>query len=35
MKPPRYLAVGDRVRVEIGGLGAIEHSIISAPPLGP
>jgi acylpyruvate hydrolase len=31
MKPARYLAVGDRVRVEIGRIGAIEHAIVSAP----
>jgi 2-keto-4-pentenoate hydratase/2-oxohepta-3-ene-1,7-dioic acid hydratase in catechol pathway len=33
MKPPRYLAVGDRIRVEIGRIGAIEHAIVSAPSL--
>ena len=27
MKPPRWLKAGDRVRVEIGGLGAIENEI--------
>jgi 2-keto-4-pentenoate hydratase/2-oxohepta-3-ene-1,7-dioic acid hydratase in catechol pathway len=27
MKPPRWLKAGDRVRVEIGGLGAIENQI--------
>lgn len=27
MRPPRYLTVGDRVRVEIERIGAIEHSI--------
>jgi 2-keto-4-pentenoate hydratase/2-oxohepta-3-ene-1,7-dioic acid hydratase in catechol pathway len=27
MDPPRYLAAGDVVRVEVGGLGAIEHAI--------
>ena len=32
MRPPRYLAVGDRVRVEIDGIGAIEHSIAAPPP---
>ena len=31
MTPPRSLTVGDRVRVEIGGVGAIEHTIVSAP----
>jgi acylpyruvate hydrolase len=30
MKPPRYLAVGDAVRVEIDGIGAIEHRIVAA-----
>ncbi len=29
MVPPRYLAIGDHVRVEIDGIGAIEHSIVS------
>jgi acylpyruvate hydrolase len=28
MHPPRYLAVGDRVRVEIERIGAIEHAIV-------
>jgi 2-keto-4-pentenoate hydratase/2-oxohepta-3-ene-1,7-dioic acid hydratase in catechol pathway len=27
MEPPRWLARGDRVRIEVEGLGAIEHSI--------
>ena len=27
MDPPRFLADGDVVRIEIEGLGAIEHSI--------
>jgi 2-keto-4-pentenoate hydratase/2-oxohepta-3-ene-1,7-dioic acid hydratase in catechol pathway len=27
MDPPRFLAAGDVVRVEIEGLGAIEHAI--------
>jgi len=27
MKPPRYLGTGDVVRIEIEGLGAIEHAI--------
>jgi acylpyruvate hydrolase len=30
MDPPRYLAVGDHVRVEIEGIGAIEHTIVAA-----
>jgi len=29
MLPPRYLAVGDHVRVEIDGIGAIEHHIVA------
>jgi 2-keto-4-pentenoate hydratase/2-oxohepta-3-ene-1,7-dioic acid hydratase in catechol pathway len=29
MHPPRYLAVGDHVRVEIERIGAIEHTIVS------
>jgi len=32
MVPPRYLAVGDRIRVEIGGVGAIEHAVVAPPP---
>jgi 2-keto-4-pentenoate hydratase/2-oxohepta-3-ene-1,7-dioic acid hydratase in catechol pathway len=31
MKPPRFLTVGDRVRVEIDGLGAIENEIVAEP----
>jgi acylpyruvate hydrolase len=27
MDPPRYLAVGDRIRVEIDRIGAIEHAV--------
>ncbi len=30
-KPPRYLAVGDVVRVEIEGIGAIENKIVAEP----
>ena len=30
MHPPRYLTVGDAVRVEIDGIGAIEQRIVSA-----
>jgi 2-keto-4-pentenoate hydratase/2-oxohepta-3-ene-1,7-dioic acid hydratase in catechol pathway len=26
--PPRFLARGDRVRIEIVGIGALEHRII-------
>ncbi len=29
--PPRFLAVGDRVRIEIDGIGAIENEIIAEP----
>lgn len=29
MNPPRYLAVGDQVRVEIDQIGAIEHGIVA------
>ena len=31
MKPPQLLAVGDRVRVEIEGLGALENTVIPEP----
>ena len=31
MKPPRLLKVGDRVRVEIEGLGAIENEVVPEP----
>jgi 2-keto-4-pentenoate hydratase/2-oxohepta-3-ene-1,7-dioic acid hydratase in catechol pathway len=31
MQPPQALVVGDRVRVEIDGLGAIENEIIAEP----
>ena len=31
MKPPAPLAIGDKVRVEIEGLGAIENTIIAEP----
>lgn len=31
MKPPRYLAPGDVMRVEIGGIGHIENTVISEP----
>ena len=31
MKPPGFLHVGDRVRVEIEGLGAIENEIVAEP----
>jgi 2-keto-4-pentenoate hydratase/2-oxohepta-3-ene-1,7-dioic acid hydratase in catechol pathway len=29
MDPPRYLAVGDRIRVEIDGIGAIDHTVVA------
>jgi len=32
MTPPRYLEPGDRVRVEIDGIGAIEHTIVAPAP---
>ncbi|MFM2041934.1 MAG: hypothetical protein RLY86_510 [Pseudomonadota bacterium] len=32
MAPPRWLSPGDVVRVEIGGLGAIENRIVPGPP---
>ena len=31
MKPPRLLKVGDRVRVEIEGLGALDNPVIAEP----
>lgn len=31
MKPPRFLRVGDTVRVEVEGIGAIENRVIRAP----
>ena len=30
MDPPQYLTIGDEVRVEIDGIGAIEHRIVGA-----
>ena len=33
MKPPRLLRVGDVVRVEIEGLGALENEVVPEPPL--
>ena len=30
-QPPRYLQIGDRVRVEIEGIGAIENTIVAEP----
>ena len=31
MKPPRLLKVGDVVRVEIDGLGALENAVVAEP----
>lgn len=31
MKPPRLLQIGDRVRVEIEGIGAIENEVVAEP----
>jgi 2-keto-4-pentenoate hydratase/2-oxohepta-3-ene-1,7-dioic acid hydratase in catechol pathway len=31
MKPPKLLVAGDRVRVEIEGLGQIENPVIAEP----
>jgi 2-keto-4-pentenoate hydratase/2-oxohepta-3-ene-1,7-dioic acid hydratase in catechol pathway len=31
MKPPAPLQVGDSVRVEIEGLGAIENTVVAEP----
>ena len=31
MKPPRFLHAGDRVRIEIDGLGALENQVIDEP----
>ena len=31
MRPPRLLGVGDVVRVEIEGLGALENPIVAEP----
>jgi 2-keto-4-pentenoate hydratase/2-oxohepta-3-ene-1,7-dioic acid hydratase in catechol pathway len=35
MKPPRYLRAGDRVRIEISGIGHIEHEVVVDPHTGP
>lgn len=32
MNPPRFLTVGDVVRVEVGGVGSIENRVVEAPP---
>ena len=31
MKPPKLLRVGDVVRIEIDGLGALENTVIAEP----
>jgi 2-keto-4-pentenoate hydratase/2-oxohepta-3-ene-1,7-dioic acid hydratase in catechol pathway len=31
MKPPKLLRVGDVVRIEIDGLGALENAVIAEP----
>jgi 2-keto-4-pentenoate hydratase/2-oxohepta-3-ene-1,7-dioic acid hydratase in catechol pathway len=31
MSPPQYLVPGDRVRIEIGGIGAIENAVVDEP----
>lgn len=31
LKPPRFLAAGDRVRIEIEGIGAIDNPVIAEP----
>ena len=31
MKPPRLLSVGDVVRIEIEGLGALENPVVPEP----
>jgi 2-keto-4-pentenoate hydratase/2-oxohepta-3-ene-1,7-dioic acid hydratase in catechol pathway len=31
MVPPRYLKVGDSVRIDIEGLGAIENKVVPEP----
>jgi 2-keto-4-pentenoate hydratase/2-oxohepta-3-ene-1,7-dioic acid hydratase in catechol pathway len=30
-EPPRWLSVGDVVRVEIDGIGAIENTVVAEP----
>jgi 2-keto-4-pentenoate hydratase/2-oxohepta-3-ene-1,7-dioic acid hydratase in catechol pathway len=34
MAPPRYLAVGDEVTVEIDRIGALSHRIVAPRPIG-
>jgi 2-keto-4-pentenoate hydratase/2-oxohepta-3-ene-1,7-dioic acid hydratase in catechol pathway len=31
MVPPRYLKLGDSVRIDIEGLGAIENTVVAEP----
>ena len=31
LKPPRLLRIGDRVRVEIEGLGALDNEVVAEP----
>jgi 2-keto-4-pentenoate hydratase/2-oxohepta-3-ene-1,7-dioic acid hydratase in catechol pathway len=31
MAPPRWLAVGDTVRIEIEGIGVLENSVVAEP----
>jgi 2-keto-4-pentenoate hydratase/2-oxohepta-3-ene-1,7-dioic acid hydratase in catechol pathway len=31
LKPPRLLALGDRVRVEIEGLGGLDNEVVAEP----
>jgi 2-keto-4-pentenoate hydratase/2-oxohepta-3-ene-1,7-dioic acid hydratase in catechol pathway len=31
-QPPRFLVVGDVVRIEISGIGAIENAVVPEPP---
>jgi 2-keto-4-pentenoate hydratase/2-oxohepta-3-ene-1,7-dioic acid hydratase in catechol pathway len=33
MKPPKYLQIGDVVRIEIDGLGALENTVVAEPVL--
>jgi 2-keto-4-pentenoate hydratase/2-oxohepta-3-ene-1,7-dioic acid hydratase in catechol pathway len=31
MVPPRYLKIGDSIRIDIEGLGAIENKVVAEP----
>jgi 2-keto-4-pentenoate hydratase/2-oxohepta-3-ene-1,7-dioic acid hydratase in catechol pathway len=33
--PPRFLADGDTVRIEIGGIGVLENPVVQGPPPQP